>query len=124
MVLDMGQPVRIIDLARNLIRLSGHIPNEDIPIEITGLKRGEKLNEELYCEGEDMELTRHPKIFVGHANDYSMIDVAVGRLAEAVERRDEAELRAVIDSFVADSDVVGSFPVSDPLEDHLATPSS
>ncbi|MGV8145858.1 MAG: polysaccharide biosynthesis protein [Alkaliphilus sp.] len=62
-VLDMGKSVKIIDLARNLIRLSGFIPDEDIKIEIVGLRPGEKLFEELLLEGEGTKSTKHKKIF-------------------------------------------------------------
>ena len=61
-VLDMGEPVKIVDLARELIILSGFKPGEDIEIAFTGLRPGEKLFEELSIEGEDMQHTRHPKI--------------------------------------------------------------
>ena len=60
----MGQPVRILDLARDLIILSGLRPEADIPIVFTGLRPGEKLFEELSIRGEDMAPTRHPKIGV------------------------------------------------------------
>ncbi len=63
-VLDMGEPVKIVDLARELITLSGFRPGEDIEIEFSGLRPGEKLFEELSIEGEDMLQTRHPKIAV------------------------------------------------------------
>jgi FlaA1/EpsC-like NDP-sugar epimerase len=61
-VLDMGEPVRIIDLAMQMIRLSGKEPERDIDIEITGARPGEKLHEELWGEGETAVPTSHPKI--------------------------------------------------------------
>ena len=61
-VLDMGEPIRIIDLARNMIRLSGREPDRDIAIEITGARAGEKLHEELWGEGEEVAATPHPQI--------------------------------------------------------------
>jgi FlaA1/EpsC-like NDP-sugar epimerase len=64
-VLDMGQPVKIADLARDLITLTGLKPGDDIEIKFTGLRPGEKLFEELSVDAEHAEKTRHPKIFVG-----------------------------------------------------------
>jgi len=64
-ILDMGQPVRIIDLAHDLIRLSGLEPDKDIEIRYTGIRPGEKLFEELSTAGEGIERTIHPKIFTG-----------------------------------------------------------
>jgi FlaA1/EpsC-like NDP-sugar epimerase len=61
-VLDMGEPVRILDLAMQMIRLSGKDPERDIDIEIVGSRPGEKLHEELWGEGEVAEPTQHPKI--------------------------------------------------------------
>src|SRR5262249_48702284 len=61
-VLDMGEPVRIMDLAHNMIRLAGFEPGEDIQILVTGLRPGEKLFEELQMEGEDVLPTPHEKI--------------------------------------------------------------
>jgi len=61
-VLDMGEPVRIIDLATNMIRLAGLAPDEDIEIRVTGLRPGEKLYEELQLDGEDILPTLHEKI--------------------------------------------------------------
>jgi FlaA1/EpsC-like NDP-sugar epimerase len=63
-VLDMGEPVKIVDLARELITLSGFRPGEDIAIEFTGTRPGEKLFEELSIQGENMQPTRHPKISI------------------------------------------------------------
>jgi len=61
-VLDMGEPVKIVDLARDLITLSGFRPGEDIEIKFVGIRPGEKLYEELSIEGEDVSRTTHPKI--------------------------------------------------------------
>jgi FlaA1/EpsC-like NDP-sugar epimerase len=63
-VLDMGEPVKIVDLAKELITLSGFRPGEDIEIVYTGPRPGEKLFEELRIKGEDMQRTRHPKIII------------------------------------------------------------
>jgi FlaA1/EpsC-like NDP-sugar epimerase len=65
-VLDMGEPVRIMDLAENVIRLSGYVPDVDIDIVVTGLRPGEKLYEELLLDEEGIEKTAHDKIYVGH----------------------------------------------------------
>ncbi|MCC6338248.1 MAG: polysaccharide biosynthesis protein [Myxococcales bacterium] len=64
-VLDMGEPVKIVDLARDLITLSGLTPDKDIEVRFTGLRPGEKLFEELSTAEENAEKTRHPKIFIG-----------------------------------------------------------
>src|SRR5262249_7226366 len=68
-VLDMGEPVRIIDLAHNMIQLAGLVPNEDIEIRFTGLRPGEKLFEEISMDGENIVPTYHEKIriFTGSA---------------------------------------------------------
>lgn len=65
-ILDMGQPVRIKELAENVIRLSGYVPYVDIDIVITGLRPGEKLYEELLLDGEGIKQTSHNKIYIGH----------------------------------------------------------
>ncbi|MBI2375331.1 MAG: polysaccharide biosynthesis protein [Deltaproteobacteria bacterium] len=74
-VLDMGEPVRIVDLARDLIRLSGLSP-EDIEIEFTGVRPGEKLFEEIALSNEAATKTRHPKIWVGRVQRADSGDLA------------------------------------------------
>jgi len=69
-ILDMGEPVKIVDLARDLIRLSGLTPEEDIPIVFSGMRPGEKLFEELSFDAEKAQKTRHEKIFVGTFQPY------------------------------------------------------
>lgn len=74
-VLDMGQPVKIYDLAVTLIKLAGLEPNVDIPIEIVGLRPGEKLYEELLMKEEGLTKTDHKKIFIAQPMDITMDDV-------------------------------------------------
>jgi len=83
-VLDMGEPVRILDLAEKMITLSGFTPGEDIEIRVTGSRPGEKLFEEIGLDGEGMEKTRHPKIFIGRLNPHP-----AERLSDALVRLDE-----------------------------------
>ena len=71
-VLDMGKPVKIYDLAVNLIKLSGFEPFKDIDIKITGLRPGEKLYEELLMSEEGLEETEHKKIFIGKPANFDL----------------------------------------------------
>lgn len=74
-VLDMGQPVKIYDLAVSLIKLMGYEPNVDMPIKITGLRPGEKLYEELLMSEEGLTTTKHNKIFISKLSDFNEEDI-------------------------------------------------
>ncbi len=90
-VLDMGKPVKIVDLAHNMIRLSGKEPGRDIEILVTGIRPGEKLHEELWGEHETVSPTEHPKIrkLTGPRIDPGWLDAELMALSELVEARDE-----------------------------------
>jgi FlaA1/EpsC-like NDP-sugar epimerase len=89
-ILDMGTPVKIVDMARDLIRLSGFEPDEDIKIEYIGLRPGEKLYEELITVGEGIVPTSHEKIMVlrGEACDQEFVNGAVDELASMAYEQD------------------------------------
>jgi FlaA1/EpsC-like NDP-sugar epimerase len=95
-VLDMGEPVKIVDLARNMIRLAGLEPEEDVEIRFVGLRPGEKLFEELLTEGEDIQPTYHDKIkiFQGSTPHPKEMELWVRGLRSLVESRDETEVVA------------------------------
>ncbi len=84
-VLDMGEPVKIVDLARDMIILSGLKPDEDIKIEFTGLRPGEKLYEELFSDRENFAVTRHERIFI--APDTKIEEAAVQEELKKLEQR-------------------------------------
>lgn len=98
-VLDMGKPVKIMDLARNLIRLSGFEPNEDIDIEITGLRPGEKLYEELLMNEEGLKATKHNKIFVAKPlhTDYELLKRELEHLSTTIYKTaDHQEIKEYV----------------------------
>jgi FlaA1/EpsC-like NDP-sugar epimerase len=96
-VLDMGEPVRIVDLAREMIRLSGLEPDKDVAIEFTGVRPGEKLDEKLFNDGEEVGRTVHPKIMTATRTPIPPDILArdLERLSEALGSNDiEAALQA------------------------------
>ncbi|HEX7860437.1 MAG TPA: nucleoside-diphosphate sugar epimerase/dehydratase [Verrucomicrobiae bacterium] len=97
-VLDMGKPVKIVDLARQLIELSGFKPDEDIEIEFVGLRPGEKLFEELSHKGENITPTAHPKImrFVSDAQALEKVKVIFTSLDDRVHQADAEELKLLL----------------------------
>lgn len=101
-ILDMGEPVRIVDLARDMIRLSGLRPDEDVEIRYTGLRPGEKLFEELGTTEDRVEKTRHPKIFIGRIpkTDPGIIDRGLARLEALALDGDEKALREALADLV------------------------
>lgn len=108
-VLDMGEPVTIVNLARNMIRLSGKEPDVDIEIRYTGLRPGEKLFEELALEGESHMPTYHQKIkiFCGDRKDASAMDLWIARLERLVEEGAEAAMVAHLKSLVPEYQPMG-----------------
>lgn len=101
-ILDMGEPVRIVDLARELIRLSGFEPDTEIPIRFTGLRAGEKLFEELLTEEERSRVTEHENIFTAALQplDSDVLDGVVAELTSAALAHDRQLIRALLSEFV------------------------
>jgi FlaA1/EpsC-like NDP-sugar epimerase len=101
-ILDMGNPVRIIDLVRDLIRLNGYEPNKDIPIEITGLRPGEKLFEELITAEEGIMPTQHKKILVlkGRSYDLENLNSQIDKLIQSAKMSDGYAIKELLREIV------------------------
>ncbi|MDY2630709.1 MAG: nucleoside-diphosphate sugar epimerase/dehydratase [Clostridium sp.] len=101
-VLDMGEPVKIYDLAYDLIRLSGYEPNKDIKIKVTGLRPGEKLYEELLMSEEGLTNTSHKKIFIGKPifSDLNILRKKIEDLKEIIDKDNKKELIPKIEEIV------------------------
>lgn len=97
-VLNMGEPVRISYLAEQLIRLAGKVPGRDIAIVYSGLRPGEKLNEELFNAHEDLTSTEHDKLFLAAQGkqDNTAVGVFLEQLRETCEMAADVELRTIL----------------------------
>lgn len=106
-ILDMGKPVKIVELAEDMIRLSGLTAYEDIDIVFTGARKGEKLFEELEISGESLVKTRHPKIFIGKIAGYSsgQVNEMITSFAEAVAADDEHEIRRLFNQLLPEASI-------------------
>jgi len=109
-ILDMGDPVRILDIAVAMINLSGLRPFEDMEIVFTGLRPGEKLFEELELDGEEIAKTRHPKIFIGRIAP--LASAAVERALRSLQRLarsgDPAAIRDYLNELLPEANLGGA----------------
>ena len=127
LMLDMGQPVKIVDLAKDLIRLSGLCLGKDIEIKFTGLRPGEKLFEELFIPGEQYENTEHEKILiVKNASNFTpkTLDSLVEALCEAARQNDAPAIAFLLQQLVPEykpqnSPIGAPLPESRPLLDEF-----
>ncbi|HEY5675888.1 MAG TPA: polysaccharide biosynthesis protein, partial [Myxococcales bacterium] len=107
LVLDMGRPLRVLDLARDLIALSGKLPDVEVGLEFTGLKRGEKLHEELLLDDEGYDRTAHPKIVRSRIRPTPAATLRRGleQLRRCVETQDDLQTRRVLCALVAEANL-------------------
>ena len=106
-ILDMGSPVKILELAYDLIRLSGYEPDLDIPIKITGIRSGEKKSEELSLPSEKLNITKHEKIFVlnnteSTKNESIRVVNEISKLKDQLEQVSALELKFKLSNILPD----------------------
>jgi FlaA1/EpsC-like NDP-sugar epimerase len=101
-ILDMGEPVKIVDLARDLITLSGLRPDDDIEIRFSGVRAGEKLFEELSTDAEHADKTKHPKVFIGRIkpHEWNEVEAGVDELLAAARTTAMDKVRALLGELV------------------------
>ena len=110
-VLDMGEPVRIYDLAVNMIKLSGLVPDEDIKIEFTGLRPGEKLYEELLSNKENTIPTEHVKIMRAKVRRYTQeevnekIDTLINLIPTCDNFKIVAQMKNIVPEFISNNSI-------------------
>ncbi|KAA0683399.1 nucleoside-diphosphate sugar epimerase/dehydratase [Roseomonas genomospecies 6] len=104
LVLDMGEPVKIVDLARQMIRLAGYRPGHDIKIEFTGLRPGEKLFEEILTSAEAPTRTSADGVFLASPRviDYALINRALGEMETAARAGDTERVMTILSNIVPD----------------------
>ena len=113
-VLDMGSSVKIYDLAKNLISLSGFEPNKDIKIEVTGLRPGEKLYEELLMSEEGLRDTTHNKIYIGNPTftDIKELEEKLMQLREVLNESDIKKIKYKLHDIVPTYKISGNSEVA------------
>jgi FlaA1/EpsC-like NDP-sugar epimerase len=116
-ILDMGRPVKIVDLARDLITLSGLRPDEDIKIEFSGVRPGEKLFEELSTSAEHADKTKHPKIFIGRIATRAWEDISadIERMVGIADSATADELRTALMRIVPEYAPPATVPTTVPV---------
>ena len=112
-IFDMGSPIKIIDLAKKMIKLSGLKVGKDIEIKITGLRSGEKLYEELLNNAENTIPTHHPEIMIGKVRDYNIEDIEddINSLVDSPSSKDNFELvgkiKKLVPEFISQNSIYG-----------------
>ena len=103
LVLDMGKPVKVVDLARELIELSGLREPQDIRIEFVGTRPGEKMHEELFGRDEERVQSSHEKLWIARSPVpiLEKLELGLQVLREKVRRREEEEVRRLLEELVA-----------------------